>query len=81
MYLRSLENQSVQIPKANLLLSFEKDELIHTENSYKYSITKIHELLKSAGFNIIKIWQDENSYFALILASKQQLDGISTSKT
>lgn len=81
IYLRSLENQFVQIPKASLSLSFEKDELIHTENSYKYSITKIHELLKSAGFNIIKIWQDENSYFALILASKQQLDGFSTSKT
>ncbi len=71
MHLRSVKKQSVQIPKADLSLILEKDELIHTENSYKYSITKIHKLLHTAGFNIMKIWQDENNHYAVILASKQ----------
>lgn len=70
MYLHSLEKQSVKIPKANLSLSFEKDELIHTENSHKYSVTQIHELLENNGFNLNRIWQDENKHYALVLASK-----------
>jgi len=71
MHLRSLKKQAIQIPKADLSFILEKDELIHTENSYKYSITKIHKLLHAAEFNIMKIWQDENNHYAVILASKQ----------
>jgi len=70
MYLRSLVKQSVHIPKANLKLEFEKDELIHTEHSHKYSISNIEDILEITGFNIKQIWQDENNHFALVLASK-----------
>jgi len=70
MYLRSLAKQSVHIPKANLKLEFEKDELILTEHSYKYSISNIEDTLEIVGFNIKQIWQDEKNHFALVLASK-----------
>ena len=70
MYLRSLEKQSVQIPKADVSLTFEENELIHTEHSHKYSLSKIPKLFENTGFKINKIWQDENNHYALVLVSK-----------
>lgn len=70
MYLRSLEKQTVQISKANMSVTFEKDELIHTEHSHKYSISKIPKLFEKTGFSINKIWKDENNHYAIVLASK-----------
>ncbi len=70
MYLRSLEKQTVQITKSNLLLTFEQDELIHTEHSHKYSISTIPQLFEKTGFTIKQIWQDDICNYAVILASK-----------
>ena len=70
MYLRSLEKQTVQIPKANFSLTFEENELIHTEHSHKYSISEIPKLFEKTGFSINKIWQDENNHYAMVLVSK-----------
>ncbi len=71
MYLQSLVEQYVVIPKANLSLTLKKDELIHTEHSHKYKLSQIKELMNQTGFNIKHIWLDENNYFALTLASKK----------
>ena len=71
MYLRSLENQTVQIKKSKISLDFHKDELIHTEHSHKYSISNIENIMHKAGFNLEKIWQDKNKPYALLLASKR----------
>ena len=70
MYLRSLKEQKVEIKKADLQLHIEKDELIHTEYSHKYSVTQIDKIMHKAGFKIEKIWKDKNKPYALILASK-----------
>ena len=70
MYLRSLEEQSVHIKKVNLFLVFQKDELIHTEYSHKYSIPQIKEFMKKTGFKINAIWQDDTRPYALVLVSK-----------
>ena len=70
MYLRSLEDQKVEIKKANLQLDIKKDELIHTEYSHKYSISQIENIMHKAGFEVEKIWQDTNKPYALFLASK-----------
>ncbi|MFQ5573447.1 MAG: L-histidine N(alpha)-methyltransferase, partial [Nitrosopumilaceae archaeon] len=72
MYLRSLQKQSVHIPKANISLTIEKDELIHTENSHKYHLTKILDLFENTGLKIKKTWQDQNSHYTMVLASKEQ---------
>jgi len=71
MYLKSLVNQSVIISKSNLLLTLEKDELIHTEHSHKYKLSQISELLDSAGFEIKHTWLDDKKYFSLTLVSKK----------
>ena len=70
IYLRSLENQTVNITKAGIALKIKQNELIHTENSYKYTIPKIKEMYSSTGFRIRDMWFDEKHYFFLILLSK-----------
>jgi len=70
MYLRSLADQKVEIKKANLQLDIQKDELIHTEHSHKYSISQIENIMYKAGFEVEKIWHDTNQPYALFLASK-----------
>ena len=70
IYLRSLENQIVKIPKAGMVLQIKQDELIHTENSHKYTIPKIREMFSITGFQIRDIWFDKKQYFCLVLLSK-----------
>ena len=70
MYLKSRVNQSVIIPKSNLSLNLEKNELIHTEHSHKYQLSQIHDLLDDVGFTLKHTWLDENKYFSLTLVSK-----------
>ena len=70
IYLRSLENQLVNITKAGIMLQIKQNELIHTENSYKYTIPKIKKIFSRTGFRIRDMWFDEKKYFCLVLLSK-----------
>jgi len=70
MYLRSLEDQKIEIKKADLEVDFQKDELLHTEHSHKYSIPQIEKMMYKAGLKIEKTWQDTTNPYALFLASK-----------
>ncbi len=70
MYLKSLVNQSVIISKSNLSLNLEKNELIHTEYSHKYTLKQIRTLLESTGFKINHTWLDDNTHFSLTIVSK-----------
>jgi L-histidine N-alpha-methyltransferase len=47
---------------------FAKNEGIHTENSYKYTVESFAELLKNAGFRTVKPWQDANQQFCVFWA-------------
>jgi dimethylhistidine N-methyltransferase len=70
MYLRSLYEQSVEIQKSNLRITLSKDELIHTENSHKFSIEQIELSLRDSNFEKLEMWFDSRNYFALVLAKK-----------
>lgn len=70
MYLCSNANQIVTIPKANLSIRLNKEELIHTEHSHKYTMDQIYDMLESSGFRILKIWQDKKKHFAVVLSSR-----------
>ena len=70
MYLRSLSDQSIAIPKSDLSINLSKDELIHTENSHKFSLDQIESLLKQSNFEKLEMWFDSRNYFALVLAKK-----------
>jgi L-histidine Nalpha-methyltransferase len=47
---------------------FAKGEGIHTENSYKYTVESFAQLLKNAGFQNVKPWQDSNQQFCVFWA-------------
>jgi uncharacterized SAM-dependent methyltransferase len=67
MHILSSKKQQVFIASLNKQFDFEKDETIHTENSYKYSLKDIDRLISRAGFSIEKEFYDENNWYALIL--------------
>ena len=71
MSLRSLEKQIVEIPNADLTLEIDEDELIHTENSYKYTISQIKQMFAMTGYQIQAMWNDDNRYYSLVLLSKK----------
>ena len=70
MYLRSLSEQTVSIPKSELSINLLKDELIHTENSHKFSVNQIESVLQDTNLEKLEMWFDSRNYFALVLAKK-----------
>jgi uncharacterized SAM-dependent methyltransferase len=66
LYVEALEDLKVSWPGNSRV--FKQGELIHTENSHKYTIESIEQLLKNAGFQTIQIWTDPKEYFAVIYA-------------
>jgi dimethylhistidine N-methyltransferase len=63
MHLVSSEEQQVTV--AEQLFSFSKNETIHTENSYKYTIKAFNDLAASAGFTLKRHWQDVDNLFSV----------------
>lgn len=62
MYLMSLENQAVNI--AGEKIDFKKGEMIHTENSYKYTVEEFEELI-SEKYSLKKTWLDSKERFSV----------------
>jgi dimethylhistidine N-methyltransferase len=46
-------------------IAFSKDESIHTENSYKYTLQDFSQLASKAGFSSRSHWVDEQQLFSL----------------
>lgn len=64
MHLRSTEEQIVDVPAANLTVQFQPDETIWTENSHKYSLSEVREIVEAAGFRMDVWWCDREWPFA-----------------
>jgi len=71
IYLESLRPQIVAIPSLNLCVRFANGERIHTENSYKYTVEMVNEMVEPAGYAITRTWFDARKWFALHLARVQ----------
>ena len=67
MYLRATQQQTIRWPGGER--AFQAGELIHTENSYKYTAEKFQLLLMNAGFKNIQTWTDPQSYFLVAYAA------------
>ena len=63
IYVRSLANQVAWIAGKPIL--FGKDELIHTEYSYKYSIAEFRALAARVGFLPVHTWTDAARLFSV----------------
>jgi len=63
LYIESLKEQSAAI--AGRRFSFAAGEMIHTENSYKYSIPEFRALAGRAGFRALETWTDADGKFSV----------------
>ncbi len=63
MHLGSLRNQDVSV--AGQRFHFERDETIHTENSYKYRVVEFQQLASDAGFCPEDVWTDSARRFSV----------------
>src|SRR6185312_6425138 len=68
MYLESAVQQTVLIESLETNVKFEQGELIHTENSYKYSDAMVRSMLRQAGFAVERVWRDKRGWFSDYLA-------------
>jgi L-histidine N-alpha-methyltransferase len=67
MHLRSQLSQQIPIAKIEQAISFRKDETIHTESSYKYTIEEIRNLSHQANLVLCRTWLDHRHYFLVAL--------------
>lgn len=63
MHLASLKDQQVAL--GGRTFSFRRDETIHTENSYKYSVEEFETLAGEAGFEPARCWIDPQHLFSV----------------
>lgn len=63
MFLRSDRNQTVVVGDESI--RFAAGEMIHTENSHKYSVEEFLEMAAGAGFTGHEIWLDDRRYFGV----------------
>lgn len=62
MHLKSKEQQEVRLNGE--VIQLKEGETIHTENSYKYSLSEFRELVHE-WYEVEKVWTDENDLFSM----------------
>jgi len=67
MHLRSRRAQHVPIIKIDQVISFRKDETIHTESSYKYTADEVRDLGYEANLVLRRTWFDARRSFMVAL--------------
>ena len=68
MHIVSERAQTVAIDSLRLEIAFAAGETIHTENSHKYRLERIPDLLAEAGFSLERQFLDSQRRFSLNLA-------------
>lgn len=72
MHLESLADQVVRIAALGSDVPFTQGERIHTENSYKYTVPGVRQMLAAGGFDVEHTWTDRRGWFAVHLARLAQ---------
>ena len=67
MYLRPTRSQRVRWSGGER--AFAAEEVIHTENSYKYNSQEFESMLLRAGFSHVRSWTDPKHYFLVTYAA------------
>ncbi|MDQ3018956.1 MAG: L-histidine N(alpha)-methyltransferase [Bacteroidota bacterium] len=65
MYLIAKEKMEIAINGIEETIKFEKEEKIHTENSYKFTNEMINRLAENSGLEFSDCYSDERNYFSL----------------
>jgi dimethylhistidine N-methyltransferase len=72
MHLRARSDVTVSLPGDGTkehAIAFKAGDLIHTENSYKYTQEDFTEKLRRAGFDNIQTWTDPKKHFLVCFAN------------
>jgi len=64
MHLQATRRQTVDIPRAEIVVEFQDQETIWTESSHKYSAEEMFETARAAGFRCEVQWIDDQWPFA-----------------
>jgi dimethylhistidine N-methyltransferase len=67
LHLESACFQSVRVDALDMTVRFGQGERIHTENSYKYTLERLGDLLRHGGFQLEHTWTDPHCWFAVSL--------------
>lgn len=70
MWLRSREDQRVDIPGLDMQIHLKQGEEVRTEISTKYDRGLTEELMRASGFQLVKWYSDPNDLIGLALAQK-----------
>ena len=70
MHLISKMDQEVKIGSIGKTFYFKKGETIHTENSYKYSLGRFKNWVRTSGLQIVRNFVDPNKEYCLVLLKK-----------
>ncbi len=70
MWLRSTQDQTIDIPSLDLSVPIKKDEEIRTELSAKFDRPLAENLLITSGFELVKWYTDSERLISLALARK-----------
>ena len=73
--LRSRRDQTVRIDDLDLDVAFAAGEMIHTENSFKYSRAEIDALARCTGFAVEEHWLDAKHRFSANLFAPSPPNG------
>lgn len=68
MHLVSLKDQIVESSHGEI--NFKKDQTIHTENSYKFTVDSFSDILSQAGFNNLNSFVHSTERYAMFTATK-----------
>ena len=69
MHLQAVRTCTVRIGSLNARFDFAAGETIHTENSYKFTESSIAALLETASYTQVMQWTDEQTWFAVTMAT------------
>jgi L-histidine Nalpha-methyltransferase len=67
MHLVCARPHSARVGAVDKTFRFRKGEIIHTENSHKYSLAAFASLCRGAGLAVHQFWPDDREWFALML--------------
>lgn len=70
MHLKANENVLIKINDSNVELQIKKGEMIHTENSHKFSSNDINQFAHWGGLKTENVFSDENNWFSLVYFKK-----------
>ncbi len=72
LYLDSLEPQQVNLRALGFTCEFQAGEALHTEISRKFDLEQIQTQLRQHQLVPVQAWSDQNHWFAVILAQRQE---------